>query len=206
MLIIFTYFGRLQVFVDAIVEHFLARAPDLMNRERCPSLLAALQDLFNCCWSQSTVPSHWKLAAIKLIPKSSAKDDPTSPSNFRPIALTSCIGKLFTTILRNRWLTYMVENNFLDRSIQKVFMTATPGCVEHHCKLGAILAEAKKWHKSLAVCWLDLANAYGSVHHSLIQFSLQHYHALPKFCQTLQSLYTDLHLILGCFRGILCLW
>ena len=86
----------------------------------------------------------------------------------------------------------MVENKFLDRSIQKAFVSATPGCVEHHCKLGAILAEARKRHKSLAVCWLDLANAYGSVHHSLIQFSLQHYHAPPKFCQTLQSLYTDL--------------
>ena len=87
---------------------------------------------------------------------------------------------------------HLVENKFLDRSIQKAFMSATPGCVEHHCRLGEILAEARKQHKSLAVCWLDLANAYGSVHHSLIQFSLQHYHAPPKFCQTLQSLYTDL--------------
>ena len=160
--------------------------------KRCPSLLTALQDLFNCCWSQSTIPSQWKLAAIKLIPKSSAKDDPTSPSNFRPIALTSCIGKLFTTILRNRWLTYMVENKFLDRSIQKAFMSATPGCIEHHCKLGAILAEARKRNKSLTVCWLDLANAYGSVHHFLIQFALRHYHAPPQFCQTMQALYTDL--------------
>jgi len=86
----------------------------------------------------------------------------------------------------------MTENGFLDRSIQKAFMSATPGCVEHHCKLATILAEARKKHKSLAVCWLDLANAYGCVHHSLIQFSLQHYHALPQFCQILQSLYSDL--------------
>ena len=71
-------------------------------------------------------------------------------------------------------------------------MSATPGCVEHHCKLAAILAEARKKHKSLAVCWLDLANAYGSVHHSLIQFSVEHYHAPPKFSQILQSLYSGL--------------
>ena len=35
----------------------------------------------------------------------------------------------------------------------------------------------KKPHKSLAVCWLDLANAQGSVHHALTHFSFQHYHA-----------------------------
>ena len=160
--------------------------------KRCPSLQTALLDLFNDCWSQSVIPTQWKMAAIKLIAKSSAMDEPTSPSNFCPIALTSCIGKLFTTILRNRWLDYMTENGFLNRSIQKAFMSATPGCVEHHCKLATILAEARKKHKSLAVCWLDLANAYGCVHHSLIQFSLQHYHALPQFCQILQSLYSDL--------------
>ena len=71
-------------------------------------------------------------------------------------------------------------------------MPTTPGCVEHHLKLAAILAEAKKKHKSLAVCWLDLANAYGSVHHSLIQFALKHYHAPPQFCQVLEALYSKL--------------
>ena len=65
--------------------------------KRCPSPLTALQDLFSCCWSQLTVPSQWKLADIKLIPVISRR----WPSNFRPIVLTSCIGKLFTTILRN---------------------------------------------------------------------------------------------------------
>jgi hypothetical protein len=33
-------------------------------------------------------------------------------------------------------------------------------------KLSSIIAEAHSNHKSLAVCWLDLANAHGSPHHS----------------------------------------
>ena len=95
--------------------------------------------------------------------------------------------------IRNRWLSYMMSNGYLDPSIQKAFMPTTPGCVEHHLKLAAILAEAKKKHKSLAVCWLDLANAYGSVHHSLIQFSIKHYHAPPRFCRALEALYSELY-------------
>ena len=159
--------------------------------KKCPSLLPALVKLFNTCWVQSTIPGEWKCAAIKLIPKSSASEDSTNPGNFRPIALTS--GKLFTSLLRNRWLRYMVTNKYLDSSLQKAFMPTVPGCTEHHQKLSSILAEAHFNHKSATVCWLDLANAYGSVHHSLIDFSLRHYHAPPQFLAAVQALYTGLH-------------
>ena len=159
--------------------------------KRCPSLCRALLDLFQQCWCTSSVPDSWKHAAIKLIGKSPAIEHPDVPSNFRPIALTSCVGKLFTTILKNRWSNFMLENKYLDK-VQKAFMTATPGCIEHQAKLATILHDAKSKHKSLAVCWLDLANAYGSVHHSLINFSLKCYHAPPVFHSIVQSLYKDL--------------
>ena len=152
----------------------------------------ALHDLFNCCWSQSAVPSQWKIAAVNLIAKQAAAQDPKSPTNFRPIASTSCVRKLFTTILRNKWLSFMLSNGYLDRSVQKAFMPKTPGCVEHHLKLAEILKDARQKHKSLAMCWLDLANAYGSVQHSLITLALQHYHAPPQFLELVRSFYTNL--------------
>ena len=160
--------------------------------KKCPSLLPALVLLFNTCWAQSSIREGWKCAAIKLIPKSSASEDANNPANFRPIALTPCVGKLFTSLLRNRWLGYMVANKYLDSSLQKAFLPTVPGCTEHHLKLSSILAEAHSNHKSVAVCWLDLANAYGSVHHHLIDFSLRHYHAPPQFLATVKDLYTSL--------------
>ena len=160
--------------------------------KRCPSLVAALLDLFNCCWRASVVPAAWKMAVIKLLGKSSAAQDPSLPAKFRPIALTSCVGKLFSSLLRHRWLSFMVDNKYLDATCQKAFMPGIPGCVEHHCKLAGIVSDARKRHRSLAVCWLDLANAYGSVHHELIKFSLCHYHALPCFQQIVGSFYSGL--------------
>ena len=160
--------------------------------KKCPALVQALYDIFNMCWSQTTVPTNWKRATVKLIGKPAAEHDPTLPSNFRPIALTSCIGKLFTTILRNRWISFLSTNHYFDKSIQKAFMPKTPGCIEHHLKLAEILRNAKHKHKSLTVCWLDLANAYGSVHHSLISFALKHYHAPPQFLAIIQSFYSNL--------------
>ena len=161
--------------------------------KKCPALIPALVDIFNFCWTHSFIPVQWKTAAVKLIAKGPAADDATNPANFRPIALTPCIGKIFTTLLRNRWLTYMLLNGYLDPSLQKAFMPTVPGCTEHHLKLSSILAEAREKHKSLAICWLDLANAYGSVHHSLIQFSLRHYHAPPQFLSVLRALYSGLN-------------
>ena len=125
-------------------------------------------------------PSLWNAAAVKLIPKSSAQDDPSSPANFRPIALTPAISKLLSGILRNRWLKHVRLNNYLDSNLQKAFLSTIPGVSEHHAKLASIIKSTKQAKRSLAIAWLDITNAFWSVHHSLIQFSLAHYHARPQ--------------------------
>ena len=63
---------------------------------------------------------------------------------------------------------------------------------EHHSMLATNINGARKVKCSLAVAWLDIANAYGSIHHSLIQFALQHYHAPTGVCNLLQSWYDGL--------------
>ena len=63
--------------------------------KNCPSLMVALMDLYNACWSSSSIPTAWNSGVIRLIPKASAAGNAGTPSNFRPIALTSCIGKVF---------------------------------------------------------------------------------------------------------------
>ena len=160
--------------------------------KRCPALSAALINLYNACWTSASVPTAWKKGVVRLIPKGSAEENPGNPSNFRPIALTSCIGKVFTTIVKNRWLAYMLQNNYMDTTIQKAFVHGIPGCSEHQFKLATAIQEAHKKHRSLTICWLDLANAYGSVHHQLIQFALKHYHAPSKLVNTVANLYTNL--------------
>ena len=85
--------------------------------KKYPALIPLLIHLFNICWAQSTLPREWKSAAIKLIAKNSATEDPNNPANFRPITLTPCISKIFTTLLRNRWLRYMTANGLLNSSL-----------------------------------------------------------------------------------------
>ena len=91
-----------------------ASAPSPFDRigyvvfKKSPALIPALVDIFNFCRAHSAVPHQWKTAATKLIAKESAVEDASNSSNFRPIALTPCIGKVFTTLLHNRWLKFIL--------------------------------------------------------------------------------------------------
>ena len=127
------------------------------------------------------IPRGWKNSVFKLVGKSAANDDPKSPSNFMPIALTPAVSKLFSGILKDRWLRHMTLNGYLDGDMHEACLPTVPGVSEHHSKLAAIISGAIKNKRSLAMAWLDIANAYGSVHHSLIQFALRRYHAPPDF-------------------------
>jgi hypothetical protein len=149
-------------------------------------------DLYNRCWERHIVPTSWKEAVVRLIPKPTAVATPGNPANFRPIALTSCIGKVFTTMLKNRWLQFMLVNGYLDTATQKAFLPGVLVCVEQYQKLLAIIGDAHKKHRSLTICWLDLANAYGSVHHRLISFCLKHYHAPQSSLQSVNNIYSNL--------------
>ena len=62
----------------------------------------ALLDPFHRVMMEGEVPSSWKRAALRLLPKGSAQDNPVSPSNFCPIALTPTVSKLLSGILRDR--------------------------------------------------------------------------------------------------------
>ncbi len=66
----------------------------------------------------------------------------------------------------------MSSNHYLDTNIQKAFQSRIAGCGEHQLKLVSVIKDANRHQRSLAIAWLDLANAYGSVSHQLIQFAL----------------------------------
>ena len=57
----------------------------------------------------------------------------------------------------------MIAYVYLNTTVQKAFIDGISGCTEHHVKLLSVIEEARWKHKSLAVCWLDVTNAFGSV-------------------------------------------
>ena len=51
-----------------------------------------------------------------------------------------------------------------------------PGCMEHTGVISQLIKEAKMYKGNLAVLWLNLKNAYGSIPHKLVELTLKRYH------------------------------
>lgn len=125
--------------------------------------------IFNKCREEQKIPQMWKIAHTVLIYK---KGDSNDPSNFRPIALQSCLYKLFVALLSDRLAKWADKNNLLSDA-QKGFRQGE-GCYEHTFLLQSIVKDARNNGKNLSIAWLDLQNAFGSVPHSAINTTLKH--------------------------------
>ena len=138
---------------------------------KLPSTHAFLASLFNkIIASGQPPPNSWSCARIRLIYKGS---DTSSPSNFRPIALSSCIGKLLNKIIATRMESFLLRSDIINPSTQKGFLRNLNGVVEHIHALNAILDQARERRLPLSITFLDLKNAFGSIPHDLITDMLQ---------------------------------
>ena len=161
----------------------------------CPSLIPALVHIYQRCIDCGNVPSVWKRAVIKLISKP-GKSVSSDPSSFCPIALTSVVCKIFTSILKDYLFDHLISNGYLSTSIQKGFIDHVSGCKEHQFKLVSAVREAKVHQRSQSVLWLDLCNAFGSVDHRLIHFALRHYHCDDTLVRLVSNLYRGLRALI----------
>ena len=155
--------------------------------KKCHSIMFFVHKVVKKIWETKVVPADWAQAYVVLLSKSEVLDD---PSEFRPIAITNTVGKIFFSVISNRLQKYLVANNYIDRVTQKGFLFGLPGCLEHSFTLYEALRNAKDKKRQMVVAWIDLANAYGSVRHNLIQFALSWYH-VPESIQHLIFNYYD---------------
>ena len=52
--------------------------------------------------------------------------------------------------------------------------------------------EARREQRSIACCWIDFKNAFGSIRHKLIDFILSHYHLSSHFQNVVKNMYSSL--------------
>ena len=82
-----------------------------MIKHRRYYLISSLEKLFNEILDSGTFPTQPKIGVIKPIYK--RKGDKRSPAVYRGITLTSCLGKLFTSILQSRLNKFIEQHNIL---------------------------------------------------------------------------------------------
>jgi hypothetical protein len=149
--------------------------------KKCKALIKFLHLLGIKIFGELEVADDWAQAVMALLKKGSLTEDLDIVSEFRPITMTACFGKIFLSVVSDRLQVFFVKNSYIPRKIQKGFLSGIAGCVEHSFMLFEAMKEAKEEQRQIVVSWIDLANAYGSVRHNLIQFAMEWFH-VPKEC------------------------
>ena len=141
--------------------------------KRCPGILRILWKLMKAVRRKGKVPTQWKRAEGVWIPK---EEMSSNIDQFRIISLLDTECKIFFGMISRRLTNFLLSNNYIDTSVQKGGVPGMPGCIEHTGVVTQLIKEAKENKEDLSVLWLDLANAYGSMPHELIDEALKRHH------------------------------
>ena len=169
-------------FLDILSSRRNASAPGLNGipykvYKKCPRISKFVFKVFQACFKRSEIRIQWRSAQEIYIPKVSSPSE-NKLSDFRPIALLNVVGKLFFSLVSKCLETHLIHNNkFINNSIQK-------GCMVWHA-----LKEARAQKSNLAIIWLDIANAYGSIPNKFIGFALHRYGVSPQWIRLIETYY-----------------
>ena len=138
--------------------------------KNCPTVLEQLVCLLQRAWREGYVTQEWCLADGVWIPK---EENSIGVGSFRPISLLNLEGKIFFGGIARRMTSFLLQNKYINTSVQKAGIPGFPGCLEHAQMIWNSLMTAKREKKELHVVWLNLANAYGSVPAQLHQVCIE---------------------------------
>jgi len=112
--------------------------PGRLLKEEAPWLAEPLIQLYNLSLQSGVLPRDWRRANVTLVFK---KGDKHSPSNYRPISLTSLVVKCLERLVHTRIVEFLEANNKLS-SHQHGFRKG------HSCQT-QLLGMIYEWARSL---------------------------------------------------------
>ena len=143
--------------------------------------------LFNNILKKNVEIQEWIMSIITPIHKSGIKTD---PSNYRGIAVLSCLGKLFTSILNLRLRKFVSDNNIL-RKEQLGFVEGNRTSDAHLILHSLIQDYCHKKGKKIYGCFVDFKKAFDSVPRELLFQKLLKIGITGKFFNVLKTMYNN---------------
>ena len=118
----------------------------------------AANAVFEKCWSLGVFPGLWKLGILSPIPKTSKPSN--DPTKYRPIALLSCLGKVYERLLHQR-LRKIIEPYGL--STRQAGFRPGRNCEELLVDLTEDITASFAGRSATEAVFLDISKAYDSV-------------------------------------------
>ena len=156
--------------------------------------------VFNSVLENSLYPTQWSLDILTPLHKKNEKSD---PNNFRVIAVSSCLGKLFNKILQRR-LEKLCNKNGIINDIQGSGK-ANSRTSDHHLIVRLLIDKYVNYQgKNIFACFVDLQKAFDTVPRiKLIHCLLKNYSIGGKFLRILQEIYKNNQVYIKLTDGLL---
>ena len=120
-----------------------------------------LSIIFNKSLNSGKIPRDWKLANVTPIQK---KGNKAQPCNYRPISLTSIVGKIMETIMRDKLVNFLEENSLIKNS-QHGFRNKR-SCLTNLLDFYNDVFNIYDESKAVDVIYLDFQKAFDTVPHN----------------------------------------
>jgi hypothetical protein len=148
---------------------------NLMLANLPPRGLNLLLNLINRSLSTGILAENWKKSKVTMIPKKTTTSD---PNNYRPISLTSCLGKLVEKLIAHRLNCFIKEKKILVKE-QSGFQT-NRSTTDNLIFMVQKACEAINEKEACLAIFFDIAKAFDKVWHEglihkLFQYSIPVY-------------------------------
>ena len=129
---------------------------------------AEITHIFNRCLCEGVHPRTWNTANVTPVPKPGKKLD--RPSHYRPIAVSSCLGRVLEKIMADRLQTYCIARRIFTNNqcgfqpnrrtadVITILLNDARSCLDHN--------------KPCVAVALDFSKAYDTIWHAGLLFKL----------------------------------
>ena len=182
-----------RIILDAsyILKDNKASGNDCISNEMIKCLIEVnptlLVKLFNTILSQNVNIKSWDVSIITPIYKSGLR---THPTNYRGIAVLSCLSKLFSSVLHLRLKKYVLDNNIL-REEQLGFREGNRTSDSHIILYNLIQKYCQNNNQKIYSCFVDFRKAFDSVPRDLLLKKLLERGVNGKFFNILKAMYSN---------------
>jgi ribonuclease P/MRP protein subunit RPP40 len=126
-----------------------------------------LNSIFNSSLKTGLVPTDWKLANITPLFKKGSK---SAPGNYRPVSLTSVIGKLFETLLKIKIMGFLDSKDLLS-NIQYGFRKGR-SCTTNLLSFYDNVTKELDIGNAVDITYIDFQKAFDKVPHQALLLKL----------------------------------
>lgn len=162
--------------------------------------LENILNIFNSIWRKGgdNIPERWKEHLIYPILKQGKECN--KPESYRPICLSSCLAKVFNSMVKTR-LEWFIEHNNIIPSSQCGFRKGK-GVMDHLATFNTDIHIAKTLNETMIIAALDLSKAYDNVDISCLLRKMYINNIPVRYIQYCYNWLTDRKMVLRTEAGL----